>query len=174
MQQHHYQAQNHDYTPVMLIILDGFGHSKTAYGNAIQHAHMPFWHKVLATYPHTLLNASGQAVGLLDGFIGNSEVGHKTIGSGRIIKSSLKKIHDSMADGSFFNNTILVSNFEKLKVSGKSLHLMGLLSDAGVHSHEEHLYALIKLAKQVGLSHVFVHAFLDGRDTPPSICCNLS
>lgn len=167
LQQYKNHDKEQDKEPVMLIILDGFGHTTITPGNAIKHAKMPVWRNFLATYPNTLLNASGSAVGLLEGFIGNSEVGHKTIGAGRIIKSSLKKIHDAIADGSFFNNPILCSHFESLKISGKALHLMGLLSNAGVHSHEDHLYALIKLAKQVGLSRVFIHAFLDGRDVAP-------
>jgi len=153
--------------PLMLIILDGFGHRANPTGNAVHHAHMPFWDKLLSSYPHTLLNASGAAVGLLDGYIGNSEVGHKTMGAGRIVKSILKIFHEAIDDGSFFNNQLLTAHFQKLKESGHALHLMGLLSDAGVHSHEYHLHALIKLAHKVGITNVFIHAFLDGRDVPP-------
>lgn len=151
----------------MLIILDGFGFSKNSLGNAIFYAKMPVWRMFLDRYPSKLLNASGTAVGLLDGFIGNSEVGHKTIGAGRIIKSSLKKIHENIHDGSFFTNPILVNKFQQITDGGKSLHLMGLLSDGGVHSHEYQLHALIKLAHQIGLTKVYIHAFLDGRDVPP-------
>lgn len=153
--------------PTMLLILDGFGYRKEKNGNAVAHAHMPIWNNLLKIYPNILLNASGTAVGLLPGYMGNSEVGHTCIGSGRIIKTSLVKFHEAIEDGSFFKNKMLINNFEKLIKNKKNLHLMGLLSDAGVHSHEFHLYAIIKLAKQVGVKNVFIHAFLDGRDTPP-------
>jgi len=154
--------------PIFLIILDGFGYSPLKNGNAIAKAKMPTWSRWLKKYPNTLLKASGEAVGLLPGFMGNSEVGHLTIGSGRVIKSLLKKIHESIQSGEFFNNKKLLDLFGKLKESGKALHLMGLLSDGGVHSHIEHLFALLDLAKKVGLKDVYIHAFLDGRDTLPT------
>ncbi len=153
--------------PTMLIILDGFGYRKEREGNAIAQANTPFLHKLFNNYPHALLHASGESVGLLPGFIGNSEVGHLTLGAGRIIKSHLKRIHDAIEDGSFFTNKILLDRLAQLRASGKALHLMGLLSDGGVHSHERHLYALLKMAKSAGIEHVFIHAFLDGRDVPP-------
>ena len=154
-------------TPTMLVILDGFGYRAEPEGNAIAKASMPFWRSLCATYPSTLLHASGTAVGLLPGYVGNSEVGHLTIGSGRIIDSLLKKFHDAIQDESIFSNKLLIERFTQLKQTGATLHLMGLLSDAGVHAHQEHLYALLKLAHQCELSKVVIHAFLDGRDTPP-------
>jgi 2,3-bisphosphoglycerate-independent phosphoglycerate mutase len=153
--------------PTMLIILDGFGYRAEREGNAVAHAAMPFWNTLCARYPSALLNASGTAVGLLPDYIGNSEVGHLTIGSGRVVTSLLKKFHDVIQDESFFSNELLLQRFAQLKQTGKTLHLMGLLSDAGVHGHQEHLHALLKLAHQCGLTNVAVHAFLDGRDTPP-------
>ncbi len=160
-------AKNAKNTPTMLIILDGFGYKSDKKNNAVETANMPNWKKWLTIYPNCLLNASGEAVGLLPNYMGNSEVGHTCIGSGRIVKTSLAKFHESIKDRSFFKNKTLIENFEKLKLKNKALHLMGLISDAGVHSHEEHLFALLKLAKQVGLKKVYIHAFLDGRDTPP-------
>ncbi len=152
----------------MLVILDGFGYRAARNGNAIAHAKMPFWNFLCTNYPTALLNASGDAVGLLDGYMGNSEVGHLTIGAGRVIPSPLKKFHDAIDNGSFFNNKTLIEKLTKLKHTNASLHLMGLVSDGGVHSHEYHLQALIKLAHQIGITKVFIHAFLDGRDTPPT------
>ncbi len=153
--------------PLALIILDGFGYRKETEHNAIAQANTPNLDTWFATYPHTLLQASGAAVGLLDGYIGNSEVGHLTIGAGRIIVQPVSIIHQAIDDGSFFSNKKLVENLEKLKQTGGSLHLMGLLSDAGVHSHEKHLYAFLKAAEKHGVENIFVHPFLDGRDTPP-------
>ncbi|MFA6263593.1 MAG: 2,3-bisphosphoglycerate-independent phosphoglycerate mutase [Candidatus Babeliales bacterium] len=154
-------------TPTMLIILDGFGYRAEREGNAIAQAAMPFWNSLCTHYPSALLNASGPDVGLLPGYVGNSEVGHLTIGSGRVVTSLLKKFHDAIQNESFFSNELLIKRFEQLKQTGKTLHLMGLVSDAGVHGHQEHLHALIKLAHRCGLTNVVVHAFLDGRDTPP-------
>src|SRR5688572_11578738 len=145
--------------PTMLVILDGFGYTKAQVGNAIFHAKMPFWHMLFEKFPHVLLEASGLAVGLPDDVIGNSEVGHLTIGAGRIIKSSLTKINERVDNGSFFTDPILVSHFQYIKNAGNALHLMGLLSDGGVHSLQHHLHALIKLAKQIGITTVYVHAF---------------
>ena len=148
----------------MLIVLDGFGYSPNSDGNAVAHAKMPFYKWLVENYPHTLLNASGSAVGLPDGYIGNSEVGHLTMGAGRIVESVLKKFQDEISSGEFFNNKTLINNFNKLKGSNKALHLIGLLSDGGVHSHELQLYAFLKLAAKLDLKNVFVHAILDGRD----------
>lgn len=150
--------------PIMLIILDGFGYSPKSSGNAVAHAKMPFWSWLTQNYPHTLLYASGEHVGLPPGYIGNSEVGHLTIGAGRIIESVLKKFHDEIISDRFFKNKMLINNFNKIKETGKALHLIGLLSDGGVHSHESHLYAFLKLAKDIGLKNVFIHVILDGRD----------
>lgn len=154
--------------PTMLLIFDGFGYRKDRVGNAIAHASMPTWQMVQRRYPHRLLAASGRAVGLPDGFMGNSEVGHMTMGAGRPIRTALCKFHDSIDDQTFFKNPFLIEKFLQLKKNGRSLHLLGLLSDAGVHSHERHIHELLRLAKRVGVKKTFVHAFLDGRDTPPS------
>lgn len=153
--------------PTMLIILDGFGYSTKTIGNAVKKAKMPFFTKILKNCPTILLKASGKAVGLLPGYMGNSEVGHLTIGAGRIIKSSLTKFKESIDNGTIFENKLLIQNLQKLKNNGKSLHLMGLLSDGGVHSHQFQLYALLKLAKQQNIKNIYIHAFLDGRDVPP-------
>lgn len=155
------------HTPTMLVILDGFGYNKNKDGNAIAQAHMPFWNSLLSNYPSALLKASGESVGLLPGFIGNSEVGHLTLGAGRIVPSMLKRFSDAINDGTLATSPVLLDNFATLKASGKSLHLMGLVSDAGVHSYLEHAKALIKMACQYGIKQVFIHAFLDGRDVPP-------
>lgn len=153
--------------PTALVILDGFGHSPATQYNAVAQAQTPNLDTWRATCPHTLLNASGPAVGLLDRYIGNSEVGHLTIGAGRIIKQPVTRIHDAIADKSFFKNPTLTHYFNRLKETGAPLHLMGLLSDAGVHSDIEHLYAYLGAAYNHGVPHVYIHAFLDGRDTPP-------
>jgi len=160
-------AINEKIPPTMLIILDGFGYKKETKNNAIALAKMPNWKNWVQTYPNTILSASGKAVGLLPCCLGNSEVGHTVLGSGRIIKTASTKFHDAISDGSFFKNKMLINHFETLKNTNRTLHLMGLLSDAGVHSHQEDLFALLKLAHQQGLKKVFIHAFLDGRDTPP-------
>ncbi len=153
--------------PIMLVILDGFGYNPNSSGNAVAHAKMPFWTWLIQNYPHTLLRAAGEDAGLLPGYIGNSEVGHLTIGAGRIVESVLKKFHDEIISGKFFENKMLINNFNKLRETNKALHIIGLLSDGGVHSHESHLYAFLKLAKTIGIKKVFVHAILDGRDVAP-------
>lgn len=153
--------------PTALVILDGFGYSEITENNAVYHAKTPFIKYATEHYWHTLLRASGTAVGLPDGYIGNSEVGHLTIGSGRIIPQPIRIIHDAIADRSFFTNHILVNNLQKIRQSGGSLHIMGLLSDAGVHSDIEHIYAYLDAAHQNNIQSVYIHAFLDGRDTPP-------
>ncbi|KPQ44636.1 MAG: phosphoglyceromutase [Candidatus Methanoperedens nitroreducens] len=153
--------------PVLLMILDGFGLSEKKEGNAIAAAKKPNIDRLFSTYPHSTLQASGMSVGLPVGQMGNSEVGHLNIGAGRIVYQDLTRITKSIKEGNFFSNSILIDAIENVKIKGSSLHLMGLLSDGGVHSHNTHLYALLKLAKKHGIRNVFIHAFLDGRDVPP-------
>lgn len=153
--------------PVMLMILDGWGLAPACATNAATAAPTPFLDSCFAKYPHTTLEASGLAVGLPEGQIGNSEVGHLNIGAGRVIYQSLTRISKAIADGDFFTNPVLAGVMDKTKANGTALHLLGLLSDGGVHSHIEHLIALVKMAKAKGLTKVYVHAFLDGRDVPP-------
>lgn len=153
--------------PVALVILDGMGHSPKLAHNAVSVAKTPNLNAWSKEFPQALLKASGPAVGLLPGDIGNSEVGHLAIGSGRIVQQSVSIIHEAIEDGTFGKNSVLIKNFETLKKSGGRLHLMGLLSDSSVHSHTKHLEALLKIARQHGIKKVFIHAFLDGRDTPP-------
>ena len=149
------------------MILDGWGIAPASSSNAASLARTPNLDKYFANYPHTQLEASGLEVGLPAGQIGNSEVGHLNIGSGRIIYQSLTRISKSITDGDFFTNPVLVQVMDQVKASGKALHLLGLLSDGGVHSHITHIIALLEMAKKHGLSKVYVHAFLDGRDVPP-------
>lgn len=153
--------------PVALIIMDGFGYNPDDYGNAIKAANKPNLDKYMQG-PHTIIGASGLDVGLPDGQMGNSEVGHTNIGAGRIVYQMLVKISKSIKDGDFFENKALVASMNNCKEKNSSLHLMGLLSPGGVHSHMEHLYGLLEMAKRNGLEKVYVHAFLDGRDVPPS------
>lgn len=153
--------------PVALIIMDGFGYNQDDYGNAIRAAKKPNLDKFLKD-PHTLIGASGLDVGLPDGQMGNSEVGHTNIGAGRIVYQMLVKITKDIQDGVFFQNKALCDAMENCKQKGSALHLMGLLSPGGVHSHMEHLFGLIEMAKQNGLEKVYIHAFLDGRDEPPA------
>lgn len=156
--------------PLLLIILDGFGYrAQTAY-NAIAQAHTPHLNQWLKKYPHTLLNASGASVGLLKGYIGNSQVGHLTIGTGRIIKQAISVIHTAIENGSFFNNQPLTTCLKNITQTRQTLHIMGLLSDAGVHSHITHLLAYIQAAQQYQITKIILHLFLDGRDTPPQAC----
>ena len=149
------------------MILDGWGIAPASSSNAASLARTPNLDKYFANYPHTQLEASGLEVGLPAGQIGNSEVGHLNIGSGRIIYQSLTRISKSITDGDFFTNPVLVQVMDQVKASGKALHLLGLLSDGGVHSHITHIMALLEMAQKHGLSKVYVHAFLDGRDVPP-------
>src|SRR3989338_3826524 len=152
---------------VLLLILDGWGVRKTTENNAIKLAKTPNLDYLYKTCPHTELKASGPAVGLPPGFMGNSEVGHLTIGAGRIVDSDLTRVNNAISDTSFYHNKALLEAIHHCTKNKRKLHLMGLLSDAGVHSHIDHLFALLKLAKQKGITEVYVHAFLDGRDTPP-------
>ncbi len=151
---------------VALIILDGWGYRAETRHNAVAGARTPHFDRLFSQYPWTTLGASGMDVGLPDGQMGNSEVGHLNLGAGRIVYQDYTRINLAIRDGSFFDNPVLAEACERARAGG-SLHLMGLLSDGGVHSHQEHLYALLELARRRGLERVFVHAFLDGRDTPP-------
>ncbi len=153
--------------PVALIILDGFGERKEAEANAIINAQTPNIDSYRSQYPFTTLGASGLDVGLPDGQMGNSEVGHMNIGAGRVVYQSYTKIDKAIADGDFYENDSLLSAFVRAKDKNTSVHLLGLLSDGGVHSHIRHFYALLKMAKDNGVNKVFIHAILDGRDVHP-------
>lgn len=155
-------------TKVLLVILDGYGCSDKTESNAIALAKPEFINKLFAERPFTKLGASGLDVGLPDGQMGNSEVGHLNIGCGRVVYQDITRINKSIKDGDFFNNKVLVEMMQQLKNSGKSLHLFGLVSNGGVHSHIDHILALLKLAKVQKLEKVFIHAFTDGRDTSPT------
>lgn len=154
--------------PTVLMILDGYGLNEKTEGNAVKEAKTPVMDKLMQEYPFVKGYASGMAVGLPDGQMGNSEVGHLNMGAGRIIYQELTKITKEIQDGDFFKNPALLDAVKNAKDKGTSLHMFGLLSDGGVHSHNTHLYALLELAKKEGLSKVYVHCFLDGRDTPPA------
>jgi len=152
--------------PLLLIILDGWGHNPSSSGNAIAQARKPTWDRLLREFPNTLIHTSGPYVGLPEGQMGNSEVGHLNIGSGRIILMDITRIDRMIETGEFFRQPLLVGAMEHAR--NRRLHLLGLVSDGGVHSQQEHLYALLRLARQREVQQVFVHAFLDGRDTPPT------
>ncbi len=154
--------------PYALIIMDGFGVNKRHDGNAIYAAKTPNLDKYLSECPNTVIHASGMDVGLPDGQMGNSEVGHTNIGAGRIVYQELTRITKAIEDETFFENEALCGAVENCRKHGSALHLMGLLSPGGVHSHQNHLYGLLRLAKKSGLTEVHVHGFLDGRDVPPS------
>lgn len=153
--------------PIMLLIMDGFGLSPSDYYNAVKTARTPNFDGLWSKYPHTTLGASGLSVGLPEGQMGNSEVGHLNFGAGRIVYQEVTRIDKSISDGDFFTNQVLVEFIDRIKNQSKSLHLMGLLSDGCVHSSLNHLYALLELCRRKGLTSVFIHAFLDGRDTSP-------
>jgi len=153
--------------PVALLILDGFALRDETYGNAVAQAKKPNFERYWNTYTHATLQASGLAVGLPEGQMGNSEVGHLNIGAGRVVYQDLTRITKSIADRDFYNNETLVAAFNHARENGTNVHLFGLLSDGGVHSHIRHLYALLELAKQLDFDRVFIHAFLDGRDVSP-------
>ena len=157
--------------PTLLMILDGYAHANddnNNTGNAICEAATPNLDRLMQTYPHTLVGASGLDVGLPPGQFGNSEVGHLNIGAGRVVYQEFTRISKSIEDGDFFENTALLRAMENAKDKNSALHLLGLVSEGGVHSHTTHLYALLKMAKDFGLEKVYVHAFTDGRDVPPS------
>ena len=155
-------------TPTTLIIMDGYGLRSETMGNAIANAKKPNLDRIFAEDPGCKLSASGLDVGLPDGQMGNSEVGHTNIGAGRVVFQDLPRITKSIADGDFFTNPAYVSAMDDCKAKGTALHIMGLLSDGGGHSHIDHIFAALDMAKQRGLEKVYVHAFLDGRDVPPS------
>ena len=148
------------------MILDGYGLNSKDSGNAVAQAKTPVMDKLMAECPFVKGNASGMAVGLPDGQMGNSEVGHLNMGAGRIVYQELTRITKEIQDGTFFENPALLDAVNNCKANDSALHMFGLLSDGGVHSHNTHLYGLLELAKRNGLSKVYVHCFLDGRDTP--------
>ncbi len=154
--------------PYALIIMDGYGVNERHEGNAIYAAKTPNMDKYMAEYPNTVIHASGMDVGLPDGQMGNSEVGHTNIGAGRIVYQELTRITKSIEDGDFFENEALLGAVENCKKNDSALHFMGLLSDGGVHSHINHLYGLLEMAKKNGLDKVYVHCFMDGRDVSPT------
>lgn len=154
--------------PLILIIMDGFGINESDYGNAIHAANKPNIDRLFARWPKTQIGASGMDVGLPDGQMGNSEVGHTNIGAGRIVYQELTRITKTMQEGGFAKNEAFTAAVENCRKNGSALHLMGLLSDGGVHSHNSHLYGLLRMAKEAGLTEVYVHCFMDGRDVPPS------
>jgi 2,3-bisphosphoglycerate-independent phosphoglycerate mutase len=153
--------------PLVLMILDGWGYREETESNAILAANTPILDELWQTQPHTLISGSGLDVGLPDGQMGNSEVGHVNLGAGRIVYQDFTRITKAINDGEFEHNPVLVENIDKAVAANKAVHLMGLLSPGGVHSHEDHIVATIELAAKRGAQHVYVHAFLDGRDTPP-------
>ena len=154
--------------PTVLMILDGYGLNEKTEGNAVAEGKTPVMDKLMAECPFVEGNASGMAVGLPDGQMGNSEVGHLNMGAGRIVYQELTRITKEIQDGDFFKNEALLHAVRNAKENGSALHMFGLLSDGGVHSHNTHLYGLLELAKREGLEKVYVHCFLDGRDTPPA------
>src|SRR5512135_2778941 len=154
--------------PLVLIILDGCGYAPPSKANAISLARKPIYDKLLADYPNTLIHTSGRYVGLPEGQMGNSEVGHLNIGAGRIVYMDITRIDLMIENGEFFSHPVLLDAIKHARSGGRRLHLFGLLSDGGVHSHQNHLYALLKMCKQQGVERVFVHCFMDGRDTLPT------
>ena len=154
--------------PLALIILDGFGHSDAREGNAVALASMPFYDELREKYPHTLIEASGGCVGLPAGVMGNSNVGHLCMGAGRVVRTDIERINHDIKTGEFFQNLALNAALESAVKHDRALHVMGLTSDGLVHSSQEHAYALLRMAKERGLRRVYVHCFLDGRDTPPA------
>ena len=154
--------------PLALIIMDGFGDRREESGNAIRAASTPNLDRIFAQNPRTDIGASGMDVGLPEGQMGNSEVGHTNIGAGRVVYQELTRITKAIDEGTVYQNPVLTEAMESAKAKGTALHLMGLLSDGGVHSHQRHLYGLLEMAKRHGLQRVYIHCFMDGRDTPPS------
>ena len=152
----------------LLLILDGWGYSSDPSNNAIALANTPNWDCLLENYPNTLIGTSGESVGLPDGQMGNSEVGHLTIGSGRIIEQDFTRIDNAIKSGEFFSNAVLCQALSAASQKDKAVHILGLLSDGGVHSHQDHIFALLQLAKQRKCGKVYIHVFTDGRDTPPN------
>ncbi|MBS7662374.1 2,3-bisphosphoglycerate-independent phosphoglycerate mutase [Pseudomonas lalucatii] len=153
--------------PLVLIILDGFGHSDNPEYNAIHAAATPVYDRLRATQPHGLISGSGMDVGLPDGQMGNSEVGHMNLGAGRVVYQDFTRVTKAIRDGEFFDNAAICSAVDQAVAAGKAVHILGLLSDGGVHSHQEHIAAMAELAARRGAERIYLHAFLDGRDTPP-------
>jgi 2,3-bisphosphoglycerate-independent phosphoglycerate mutase len=153
--------------PLVLMILDGFGHSDSPEFNAIHAANKPVYDHLLASQPHGLISGSGMDVGLPDGQMGNSEVGHMNLGAGRVVYQDFTRVTKSIRDGDFFENPNICAAVDKAVAAGKAVHILGLLSDGGVHSHQDHLVAMAELAAKRGAENIYLHAFLDGRDTPP-------
>ena len=151
--------------PLVLIILDGWGYAPPSNANAISLARTPTYDKFLREFPNTLIHTSGRFVGLPSGQMGNSEVGHLNIGAGRVVYMDITKLDLMIENGELFSNPTLIDAMKLARTEGRRLHFFGLLSDGGVHSHQNHLYALLRMAKQNGADRVFVHAFMDGRDT---------
>ncbi|MBT5067685.1 MAG: 2,3-bisphosphoglycerate-independent phosphoglycerate mutase, partial [Halieaceae bacterium] len=155
------------FSPTVLVILDGFGFREEPDNNAIFHAHTPTFDRLWDQGESTLVSGSGLDVGLPDGQMGNSEVGHMSLGSGRIIYQSITRIDQAIKDGSFNTNTAYTAAIDSAVSAGGAIHVMGLLSPGGVHSHEEHIFAALRLARARGATRIYLHAFLDGRDMPP-------
>ena len=155
-------------TPLVLLILDGWGYAPPSKANAISLARKPNYDRLLKEFPNTLIHTSGRYVGLPDGQMGNSEVGHLNIGAGRIVYMDITKIDRMIEKGDFFSNPVLLAGIKNARHGGRQLHICGLLSDGGVHSHQNHLYALLRMAKQNGVDRVLIHCFMDGRDTLPT------
>ncbi|EQM81279.1 2,3-bisphosphoglycerate-independent phosphoglycerate mutase [Pseudomonas stutzeri] len=153
--------------PLVLMILDGFGHSDSPEFNAIHAANKPVYDRLLASQPHGLISGSGMDVGLPDGQMGNSEVGHMNLGAGRVVYQDFTRVTKAIRDGEFFENPNICAAVDKAVAAGKAVHILGLLSDGGVHSHQDHLVAMAELAAKRGAEQIYLHAFLDGRDTPP-------
>jgi len=158
---------SHRPVPMALIILDGFGYSESPESNAIMAANTPIWDKMWSQRPHQLISGSGVDVGLPPGQMGNSEVGHLNLGSGRVVYQEFSRISAAIEDTSFFSNAVLCSAMDEAIKDQKAVHILGLLSDGGVHSHQQHIFAAIKMAAKRGADKIYLHAFLDGRDTPP-------
>ena len=154
--------------PLVLVILDGWGYAPPSKANAISLAKKPNYDRLLKEFPNTLIHTSGRYVGLPDGQMGNSEVGHLNIGAGRVVYMDITRLDLMIANGDFFSDPTLLDAVKHARSDGRRLHLFGLLSDGGVHSHQNHLYALLRMAKQNGVDRVFVHCFMDGRDTLPT------
>ena len=158
---------SHTKKTTALIILDGWGHREEKDSNAVAHANTPVLDGLCDTYANTLISGSGLDVGLPPGQMGNSEVGHVNLGAGRVVYQDFTRITKAIEDGDFFENTVLTENLDKAIQADKAIHVMGLLSPGGVHSHEDHIFAFLKMAAKRGAKKLYLHAFLDGRDTPP-------
>ncbi|MDA8561482.1 2,3-bisphosphoglycerate-independent phosphoglycerate mutase, partial [Gammaproteobacteria bacterium] len=153
--------------PLALIILDGWGYREETEYNAIAQANTPFWNKIWQNYPHTSISGSGKCVGLPNNQMGNSEVGHINIGAGRVVNQELTRIDSEISNEKFFSNPTLIKAIKQAVTSNKNIHILGLLSDGGVHSHDNHIQAIIELANKYKSKNIYLHAFLDGRDTAP-------